>query len=241
MHVKDLRTGEDLIRRVAQLKHDFALPQARALQCFLESSRLDEVLGMVSEVNTTRAFERNVGEIVHIQRMIHGVEFFLVGVYSVEWFHALAQGFGLHGVLVGWGSYFTAAIPPMFLYWLLERKRSPHAGHVPAEEQQRRGLWTFLIVQTVLFSLIAFIMTCCSLNLESAASKETHRNANTLPPAAPAAAPVASPEAARPSNRGPEPGGVERKPAAPQEPQKVLPPELKPHAKSSGGPEGPKR
>ena len=93
VHEADVREGETLIRRVAQLKRDFAQPQARPLQRFLEASRLDEVLGMVRDVNTAQAFANNISSIVRVQRMMHLVEFFLVSVYAVELFHALAEGF----------------------------------------------------------------------------------------------------------------------------------------------------
>jgi len=98
IHQKDVREGENLLRDIAKLKHDFALPQARPMQRFLEASRLDEVLSMVRDVNTAQAMEENIGSIASVQRLIHSVEYLLVAVYSVEWFHALAQGFQLHGL-----------------------------------------------------------------------------------------------------------------------------------------------
>jgi hypothetical protein len=167
-HKEDIRLGESLVRSVARLKYDFALPQARPLQCFLESSHLDEVLGMVRDVNTAQALETNIDSIARVQRMMHSVEFFLVAVYSVEWFHALSEGFELKGQWIGWGTFFVAIFSVVLLYILLEVMPETETRKKDPEKLHQQRLVRYLAYMTLTF---LFITAAMSYSKKEPASK----------------------------------------------------------------------
>jgi|GEM_PF-1651650 len=184
VHEADVREGETLIRRVAQLKRDFAQPQARPLQRFLEASRLDEVLGMVRDVNTAQAFANNISSIVRVQRMMHLVEFFLVSVYAVELFHALAEGFDLHGQGIGWTTFVVAVVSGVLLFGLLEKGPGHGAdAHDPEQASEKRRMRLYLIIMALLFLGITAAMShALCREKKPPPDKQTCASKSELPP-----------------------------------------------------------
>jgi hypothetical protein len=241
-HDEDLRKGELLILDVAKLKHEFASPQARPLQRFLAASGLDEVLSMVRDVNTVRALDHHISSIAHVQRLIHSVEFFLVAVYAVEWFHALSDGFELHGPAIGWATFGVGVVSVVLALWLLQGKPAGGTRRLPPEEQRSRWLLAYM--------LALFLLVTVAMHFYSAHRTTARAGADLSHDSAAAAGPVASPPGAVGANFAPAarqeasqtgPAPEAQTPGEPQQQKAPSKPDRRPAAAPpASGPAAPK-
>ncbi len=117
--------SQALTRRLAEVKHRLSLPENRLLGRFFESSRLDEVLGMLRDVNenavervraakadaTLAQSDASLAQIkklssqsVELQGKVEWLEVFFVAVYFAELFHIIGDSLRFNNVIVGVGS-----------------------------------------------------------------------------------------------------------------------------------------
>jgi hypothetical protein len=98
-----LQVGSDLLRRMADMKRELALPDNRTLRRFFDASRLSEVLRTVSDINAAQHLHGNMQEVTHVQKIIHLIEYLVGAAYSAELWALLSghkHGDSSLGVLV---------------------------------------------------------------------------------------------------------------------------------------------
>ena len=97
-------SAEQLVRQVAELKHQLVLPDNRLPALFFEATKLDEVLDMIRTINVSavnRAEERrsrnlaeqvaaNVEVVTRVQTVLEWIEVFLISVYAGHLWHMFA-------------------------------------------------------------------------------------------------------------------------------------------------------
>ena len=128
--------GEDLTRRVAQIKHSLALPESRLLGRFFEASQLDEVLEMLRDVNQAavekiRAAQSartlaQIRDLTHesaeLQGKVEWLEVFFIAVYTAELIHIIGDSLNFAPLLVGYGSLGYSLIAGALAYYVLDPK-----------------------------------------------------------------------------------------------------------------------
>ena len=150
---KRIRVGETLMRRVAQLRHRLALPQARLVRSFFEANHLGPVLETARNVNLadldraqTSRMDDNIKTVADVQKTLHWIEIFVISVYAVELFHMLGKSFEFDPAYIAWSIIVVAAVTPVAIASVLQPWR--HGG-------VSRGMVVFLLWIAVL--LIGFV------------------------------------------------------------------------------------
>jgi hypothetical protein len=142
--------GEKLIRQIASLRHELALPQVRPLRSFFECSGLSELLGQVHQLNSAQMEHEqakrtgeNIKTVADVQKTVHWIETFVVSVYAVELFHVLGVSFGFRHEYIAWGVVFAAAFTVVSIALVLHPWR--HGG-------VSRGMIGFLIAMALIIA-----------------------------------------------------------------------------------------
>jgi hypothetical protein len=149
--------SERLTRRLAVAKHKLSLPENRLLGRFFEASRLDEVLGMVRDVNEAavervrsarsddtlkqiRDLNQSSGKLfresVELQGKVEWLEVFFFAIYVAELIHIVGDSLHFNGKLVGLGALVCSLIAGALAYHVLNPKE-----HV---RLQRLSAWVWL-------------------------------------------------------------------------------------------------
>jgi hypothetical protein len=136
--------SQQLTRRLAVAKHKLSLPENRLLGRFFEASRLDEVLGMVRDVNeaavervrTARAddtlkkihdlnksSEKLFFESVELQGKVEWLEVAFFAIYVAELIHIIGDSLQFDGMLVGFGALIGSLIAGGLAYYVLNPKK----------------------------------------------------------------------------------------------------------------------
>lgn len=173
--------SERLTRRLVVAKHQLSLPENRILGRFFESSRLDEVLGMLRDVNEAAAervrtsksdatlsqirdlniaSEKSIRESIELQGKVEWLEVFFFAIYVAELIHIVGESLHFNGRLVGFGSLVCSLIAGALAYHVLNPKE-----HV---RLHRLSLWVWLAA----FSLLA-VFLIIGLRLGEEAPKTT--------------------------------------------------------------------
>lgn len=118
-HAPNRRKAEDLIRDVARLKHQLALPESRLPARFFDATGMDRVLELLRDIQATE----NLATITHVQKVAEYVEVFLVAAYSVYLINYLGHNFHFADHYVGW-SILVGSVVAALLTALLPRVRT---------------------------------------------------------------------------------------------------------------------
>jgi hypothetical protein len=174
--------AERTMAELATVRHELAFPENLLLRRFFDSSRLDESLSTLREVNATiiereelkrftvladrqtqiaTATKDNVKALVRLQTKIEYVEIFLISVYAAELIHVLGISFNKDHATTGWcilGFAIFSAIVAAFGLW-------PWGKHVDenehADNSDQRGrqfsMLVLVLVSLLLLSLLFFV------------------------------------------------------------------------------------
>ena len=136
--------SQALTRRLADVKHKLSLPENRLLGRFFEASRLDEVLGMLRDVNenavervraakadaTLAQSEASLAQIkklgsqsVELQGKVEWLEVFFVAVYFAELLHIVGESLHFNKWVVGMGSLIGSVAAGVLAFYVLEPKK----------------------------------------------------------------------------------------------------------------------
>jgi hypothetical protein len=139
--------GTDLVQRAAQLQHALADPANRLLNRFFESTRLDEVLTRVSDVNTATRLENNTRIVADVQTKVEWLEIFFVSFYAAELTYLISESLKPYQVphsslilLLCSGAFAAAAT------WMLQ----------PFKHGHKRGM-IFLVLLGILYAAGLYI------------------------------------------------------------------------------------
>ena len=146
------------MRQIARLRHELALPQARPLRSFFESSGLGELLGQVHGLNTValgheqaERMGENIKTVADVQKTVHWIETFVVSVYAVELFHVLGVSFGFRHEYIAWSVLLVAVLTAVAIALVLHPWR--HGG-------ASRGMVLFLLAMAVLLAGFVALGKC---------------------------------------------------------------------------------
>ncbi len=163
-----VETSQSLTRDLAAVKHKLSLPENRLLGRFFEASRLEEVLGMLRDVNEN-AVERvrsakadatlaksdatlsQISELssqsLELQGKVEWLEVFFFAVYVAELVHIVGDSLRFNGWLVGFGALGLSLIAGALAYYVLEPNK-----HV---ELKRLSPWIWIVAIALLLSFLA--------------------------------------------------------------------------------------
>jgi hypothetical protein len=118
-----LEKGQDLMKRVAVLKHFLASPNGAPLKGSFERRGMDRVLEGIVQTHQTATLGQNINEIGEVQNKLKWVELFLLAVYAVELIHIVGDALWFQHTLVGVWLLATVPLSALFGYLALHPKR----------------------------------------------------------------------------------------------------------------------